>query len=254
MITDIQKASLLKRLAAGIFDAMLLCVCIVGFAWMLTSVLNYSSYSTKLADYYTQYEQSYGVDLSLSESELMELSEADQQKFDEAVFAFYMDEGVMQTYHLLLNMTLLITTFSILLSLLLMEFIIPLLLKNGQTIGKKIFGIGLVRVDSVQLTPVQLFVRTILGKFTVEIMIPVYIIIMILFNSIGIVGLIVMGGILLMQLIFLIATKTNSLIHDMLAGTVAVDISSQMIFRTTADLIAYKQKIHAELAARSIYK
>ena len=193
MITDIQKASLLKRIAAGIFDAMLICVCIVGFAWMLTSILDYSSYSTKLADYYTHYEESYGVSLNLSQAEYAELSDAEQQAYNDAVFAFYKDDGVMKTYQLLLNLTLLITTFSILLSFLLMEFIVPLLLKNGQTVGKKIFGIGLVRVDSVQLTPVQLFVRTILGKYTVETMIPVYMIIMIFFQSIGIVGLIVIG-------------------------------------------------------------
>ena len=35
MITDIQKASLLKRIAAGIFDGILLCILAVGFAWLM---------------------------------------------------------------------------------------------------------------------------------------------------------------------------------------------------------------------------
>ena len=59
---------------------------------------------------------------------------------------------------------------------------VPLKLGNGQTIGKKVFGIGVMRVDGVQLTTIQLFIRTILGKFTLETMIPVYIVLMIFFN------------------------------------------------------------------------
>ena len=253
MITDIQKASILKRIAAGLFDAILLCTFAVGFAWLLTGVLHFNSYNDALADGYAKYEQQYGVTFDITQADYDALSPEAKQNCDDAYKALTADKDVIHNYNVVLNMTLLITTFGILLSVVLMEFIIPLLLKNGQTIGKKIFGIGLVRIDGVQLTTLQLFVRTILGKFTIETMIPVYIIIMILFNSIGIVGIIVLLGILLTQLICLIVTRTNSVIHDMLAGTVAVDISSQMIFRTTEDLIAYKKKIHAEQVARSNY-
>jgi uncharacterized RDD family membrane protein YckC len=220
---------------------------------MLAALFHYNNYNAQLADGYAQYEQQYNVAFDISQEDYLALSSEEKLNYDEAYAALIKDDAVLKTYNILLNLTLLITTFGILLSILLLEFFIPLWLKNGQTIGKKIFSIGLVRNDGVQMNNMQLFVRTVLGKFTIETMIPVYIIIMILFNSIGIVGLVVLGGILLVQLISLIATKTNSLIHDMLAGTVAVDISSQMIFRTTEDLIAYKKKIHAEQVARSNY-
>lgn len=253
MITDLQKASILKRIAAGIFDLILLCVFSVGFAWMLTEVLDYSTHSEQLSATIAQYEESYNVDLNISESEYNALSEADQQRVLEASKALQSDKSVQETSNLLLNLLLIITTFGILLAVVLLEFVIPLVLKNGQTIGKKIFAIGLVRIDSVQLTPVQLFTRTILGKFTVEIMVPVYIIIMMYFGSANMLGIILLFGIPLAQLVSIIASRTNSLIHDKMAGTVAVDIASQMIFRTPDDLIAYKKKIHAEQAARSNY-
>lgn len=48
-------------------------------------------------------------------------------------------------------------------------------------------------------------------------------------------------------------TRTNSALHDLLAGTVVVDIGSQMVFRTTEDLIAYQKKVAAERAARQTY-
>ncbi len=250
MITDIQKASLSKRIAAGMLDMMLLCVLTVGFMWLLMSVLDYNSYHTAFRDGLTRYEQEYNVDF---ESDYNSLPKAEQQRFDEAYQAVNSDSEIMKNFSMMFNLILITTTFGILLGIFILEFIVPLILKNGQTIGKKVFSLGLVRVDSVQVSNLQLFVRSILGKFTIEIMIPVYIIIMIMFNSIGIVGLLVLAGILLTELIMMIATKTNSLIHDTLSGTVAVDFASQMIFRTTEDLIAYKKKIHAEQAARSNY-
>ena len=254
MITDLQKASLLKRIAAGIFDLILICVLAVGFAWALTAITNYNGYNKALADGYAKYEQQYGVTFDISQEAYDAMSEEQKQTYDSAYKALIEDKDVIKNYNVVLNLTLLITTFGILLALVALEFVVPLCLKNGQTIGKKIFGIGLIRADGVAMNNIQLFVRTILGKFTIEIMVPIYIIIMILFNSIGTLGIIIIGGILLVQLISVIATSTNSLIHDMLAGTVAVDLTSQMIFRTTQDLIAYKTKIHAEQAARSDYK
>ena len=251
MITDIQKASLLKRIAAGLFDAILIGIFAVGFAWMLTSILDYNSHHAAFQEGLSRYEQQFGVDF---DADLSNLTEEQQITYEAAYQAVNADKEMSRTLSIMMNLTIICTTFGIFLAVFLLEFVIPVILKNGQTIGKKIFAIGVVRIDGVQLTNLQLFVRTVLGKFTIEIMIPVYIIIMIVFNAIGIVGILVLGGIMLLELILLIATQTNSLIHDSMAGTVAVDIASQMIFRTTEDLIAYKKKIHAEQAARSIYK
>lgn len=255
MITDIQRASILKRVAAGIFDGILLCIFAVGFAWMLSSMLNYNSYHVEYTNHLSHYEESYGVKFDISQSEYQALTGESKENYDAAYQALIADESAMHSYNMMLNLALVITTFGILLSIVLLEYIVPLMLKNGQTIGKKIFSIGLIRSDSVQMNHMQLFVRTILGKFTIETMLPVYIVIMLLFNpaGIGIMGLIIIAALLLLQIILLIVTKNNSLIHDMLAGTVAIDISSQMIFRTSEELIAYKEKIHAEQVARSIY-
>lgn len=253
MITDLQKASILKRIAAGIFDLILLCVLAVGCVWLLTSVMGYDSYNGELEQAYADYETRYGVKFEISREQYESMSPEQQERYTEAYNALIGDEKVLYTYNMLMNLTLLSTTFGILLAVLVLEFLIPLWLKNGQTVGKKIFAIGLIRTDGVQVNNLQLFARTILGKFTIEIMIPVYIVIMILFNAIGVVGPAVLGLIALVEAICLIATRTNSMIHDLLAGTVVVDVSSQMIFRTTDDLIAYKKKIAAEQSARQVY-
>lgn len=253
MITDLQKASLSKRIAAGILDAMLLCVLAVGFAALLTWLVNYDSHSTALEQGYSRYETQYGVDFDIAQSDYEAMPADKQKNFDAAYAALIQDDDVLYHYNMVVNLTILVTTFSILLSMVVLEFIVPLLLKNGQTVGKKAFSLGLMRTDAVQVTPVQLFTRTVLGKFTIEIMISVYILILIFFNSIGIVGPLVVGGILLLQVICMAVTKTNSMIHDLLSGTVVVDISSQKIFRSTEDLIEYKKKLAAECSARQAY-
>ena len=253
MITDLQKASLSKRIAAAILDAMLLCVVAVGMAALLTWLLGYENHTTALEQGYTRYESQYGVEFGISQSEYEGLTTAQKENFDAAYAALIADDDVLYHYNMVVNLTVLVTTFSILLAMVILEFVVPLILKNGQTVGKKVFSLGLMRTDAVQITAVQLFARTVLGKFTIETMISVYIIILIFFNSIGITGPLVIGGILLTQIICLAVTKTNSLIHDLLAGTVVVDISSQKIFRSTQDLLDFQKRIAAERAARQDY-
>ena len=99
----------------------------------------------------------------------------------------------------------------------------------------------------------QLFTRTLLGKFTIETMIPVYVILMIFWNAMGIAGTILLAGLLIGQLICLCATRTNSAIHDLLAGTVVADLTSQMIFQSTEELVEFQKKVAAERAARQTY-
>lgn len=252
-MTDLQKASLTKRIAAGLLDAMLLCVVAVGIASLLTWLVGYQSHSDALKSGFSRYEIQYNVNFDTDRSSYETMTAQEKANFDQAYAALCADEDVLYHFNMVVNLTILITTFSILIAMILLEFVIPLILKNGQTVGKKAFSLGLIRVDRVQITPIQLFARTVLGKFTIETMISVYIIILIFFNSIGITGPVVILGILITQLICIIATRSNSLIHDLLSGTVVVDISSQKIFRSTQDLIEHQKRIAAEKAARQDY-
>ena len=129
---------------------------------------------------------------------------------------------------------------------LLLEFVVPLLFGNGQTLGKKVFGVAVMREDGVRLSPLLLFARTVLGKYTVETMVPVLILIMIYLNLTGIGGTVIILGMLLVQMVLLIATKARTPLHDKLAHTVTVDFASQMIFESPEAMLAYKQRIHAE--------
>ena len=60
-------------------------------------------------------------------------------------------------------------------------------------------------------------------------------------------------ALLIGQVICVAVTRTRSAIHDLLAGTVVVDIASQKVFASTEDLIAYTKRVHAERAQRQEY-
>ena len=173
--------------------------------------------------------------------------------YDEAYQALIGDEQVLYSYNMVINLSLLITTIGILLGLLVTEFVLPLLLKNGQTLGKKAFGLGLVRPDGVRITTLQLFIRALLGKYTVETMIPVYILLMFLWGTMDITGTVVLFALAVAQLICLVVSRENAAIHDKLAGTVVVDIASQKVFGSAEELIEYTKRIHAERAAKQDY-
>ena len=245
---ELQKASIMKRLAAWLLDTILVCVLAVGFGVILSAVLRYDAQYANLQAGYDRYEAQYGVELNLTAEEYENMTEAQRENWEAARTAFVEDEALIGTYNLVLSLTLVIATTAILLAVMAMEFVVPLILKNGQTVGKKAFGIALVRIDGVKVTTLQLFVRSLLGKYTVETMIPVYILLMFLWGTMDMTGTVVLGGLLLAQLLCIGITRNNAAIHDKLAGTVTVDLSSQKVFENTEELIEYVKRIHAERA------
>ncbi|MBQ8287968.1 MAG: RDD family protein [Clostridia bacterium] len=250
---DLQRADLWKRISAWLFDIILLVIAAVGAALLLSAVLGYDSYSGQLEDVKLRCEKEYGVELDVSEAEYDAKTEEERALYDEAYSAFSHDEEAVHAYGMMVNLTFLIVVFAILFGTLLLEFLVPLLLGNGQTVGKKIFGIGVMREDGVKLTPMLLFIRTVLGKYTVETMIPVMILLMFWFGTMGILGLILILAILVVQVVMVFATRARTPIHDKLAHTVTVDLASQKIFDTPEDLLAYKQRIHAARAQNADY-
>lgn len=253
MVTDLQKASLWKRISAGLFDLILVAILAVGVAALLSWALGYNSYHQSYNEARAGYEAQYGVDFQITQEIYDGFSEAEREAYDTAYQALIADQDVIYYYNMMTNLSLLILTFSILIAVMLLEFLVPLLFKNGQTLGKKIFGVALMRNDGVKVSSLQMFIRTLLGKFTIEIMIPVYIFFMILSNSIGLIAVAILGGILVGELLSLITSRTNSLIHDTIAATVAVDMATQRIFETPEERVEYVKRLHAEESSRQEY-
>ena len=253
MIYDLQRASMLKRISAWLLDAILLCIVATLMAFLLSAVLNYDSYSAQLDARYAYYEEHYGVTRSLTQAQVDAMTPEELANVEAASRALSEDTEAIYAYNMMLQLTILVTSLGILLAYIILEFTVPMVLGHGRTIGKRIFGLGVMYQNGVRVNGVGLFIRTVLGKYAIETMIPVMMVLMLFFGAIGMVGWLIVGAIVIVQVVLLVFTRERCMIHDKLANTVAIDFASQMIFNTLDDLIAYKQKVAAEKAASQTY-
>ncbi len=250
---DLQKASLLKRFSAFLLDLILVVIVITGFAYLISVISGYDTHLNRLTEIETYYEKLYSVDFDIAKEDYDKLPEAEREKIDHAYEEFATEDEVVYTYNLLMNLTLVIIIFSIMLSFVALEFVVPMIFGNGQTIGKKIFAIGVMHVSGVRLRGTALFARSIVGKCAMETLIPLMILFSLLFGGGGLVAIIVLGLILILEIFVFFRDKLWTPIHDVLSYTVCVDLASQMIFDTKEELIAYKARIHAESVEHSDY-
>ena len=256
MIYDLQKDSILKRISAFLLDFILICIVAVGAAALFSLILNFDQ---AYQGYYDRYEivfsqvdadirQELGIDFTWTEGE-DKLTAEQKVKYDQYVQKLgeelNKDKDLVIAYNNIVILTLTIIPLSFFVAFLLLEFVVPLIFKNGQTVGKKIFGIAVCHTTGVKISTFSLFVRGVIGKFTIETMVPVFLLLMMFFRG-GITALIIIGLLLILQLVLLLKTKTRSLIHDVISYSCEVDLASQMIFDTEDDRLKYITQSHAQ--------
>lgn len=246
---DIQRASMLKRIPAWVLDMILLLVVMTGFLVLWSRVFPVTPYVEEIDGIITQYEQQYGGHWNIPAEEYEKMTDAEKEAAEkislEISNALNQDEAALALLETVAINIFAMLSLSVLCAYVILEFVIPLLLKNGQTLGKKCFGVALMRKDGVKVTPFMMFARTVLGKCTVETMIPLLSAVM-LFVGIGGPLFFLGVAVLLAQLIVPLATRNKTGIHDIMACTVAVDLSSQMIFDSLEAMEAYHAEIYAD--------
>ena len=250
---ELQKADIWKRISAFMFDSVMIIMAAVGLAAIFSLFLNYSEHYDNLQAAETEYSEKYGIDLDISAAEYDALSDEEKQKYEQADAEFAKDERAIYAYNMLLNLSLIVLTISLLLAFIVLELVIPIFLGHGRTLGKKIFGLAVMRTNGVKIGGQAHFIRAIIGKYTMETMVPVYILLMILFGTLGVIGTGLLLLFLALEIFTMCYTKTRSTIHDLVSDCVVVDMASQMIFENEDELMAYKTRIHEEMANQQAY-
>lgn len=251
MIHDLQKASMWKRVSAFMFDAIMLAMLAIFIAMCLSFALGYDTHAEKVSSVIEKYAEQYGItdEMVLADANNT-ISEEDRAILQTADAAVEKDPEWQYASEMVSSLSLLITTLSLLLSFIGLEFAVPLAFGNGQTLGKKIFGVAVMHVNSVRVSHVAMFVRTVLGKYTVETM-PFAMLAILLYNGSGpMVFALICTALVIIQLLLIIFTKENALIHDKMAMTVTVDLASQMIFDTEDEMLAFREKVRKEQETR----
>lgn len=254
---DIQKASILKRVSAWILDVILLSILISGFAWVISDAVNLDVKGERIEQLKDHYAAKYNITTIYTQAQLETLPEEERLAYEAAKTAaeeeMAKDAELMELLGLYIQLVVIMTSLSTLFAVLILDFAVPMLFGNGQTVGKKIFGLAVIRNHGVKINGVCLFIRSILGKCTVEIMIPLLCVVMFFLGMTGLFAVLVVAILLLVQLVLLIVTRNNALIHDIMADTVVVEMASQMIFQSEQERLEYQQREAAEKAARQAY-
>lgn len=275
---ELRKIGIVKRASAWLLDAILLAVLATGFMFVISLISDFDRQQELASQYYSEWEdfrkeyipsvaEYYGFTYSETDGGYTVEKDGETASLDDVVRALIESEGkdadtaeafsvysalppaasVSKQYELVYNLLFMMVSLGIFLSYLVLEFLLPIIFKNGQTVGKKIFGICLVRPDCVKITSLALFTRAILGKFAIETMFPILLVFLFLFGGLGLLAIILFAAILLLNCILFFATKNRTPIHDLLAGTVAADIKIQMIFESEEELNEKKALYHKEL-------
>lgn len=251
MSLSIQKANFWKRFSAWMFDAIMAIMLALGCCLIVVSAVNFDSlvndYNAHAQKYRIEYGAKYDVDFNLSQEDYDAMPKREQEEYDEKRAqaekemneALATDKTYMELSSKMFSSTLFIVAASVLASHLILHFGVPLLLKNGQTLGKKMFGLAVIRTNCVKASNPVLFIREIVGLYAMETMFPLLIIFMIYFGFLGIVGTITILLLLILQIGVMIKTQTNSSIHDLLSDTMVVELLSQRIFETEEERIQY---------------
>ena len=285
-VFELRKIGIVRRASALLLDAILLAVLTTGFMWIISLICNFTREQELATQYYNEWEDFrkeyipgiagfYGFTYVEDENGDYTITVTESGKpatLDEIVAKLNSSEGndpetaeayekfskeltpslvVNAQYRLVYNMLFMMVSLGLLLAYIVLEFVIPIILKNGQTVGKKVFGICLVRPNCVKLTNIALFARTLLGKFAIETMFPILLVFLFLFGGLGILAIILLAAMTILNIVLFFATKNRTPIHDIFAATVAVDMRLQMIFETEEELIAKKSLQHKEFIESS---
>lgn len=271
---ELNKIGFVKRASALLLDAILLAVLSTGFMYIVSLICHYSEAEAKayeysdqrnafVADYIPTVSRYYGFVYEETEDgssytittedgkaasieDVLEklVNDEDRSAEMQEAYAAYEDLPPMELFNaqvqLVLTMLFMMVSIGVLLAYLVLEFIIPIILKNGQTVGKKVFSIGLVKPNLVKINNLSLFARTFIGKFAIETMFPILLVFLFMFGGLGWVAIVLFVAITLLNIILFFVTKNKTPIHDVLAGTVAVDLKIQLTFNSEEEIAEKK--------------
>lgn len=268
---ELRKIGIIRRASALLLDVILLMVLTTGFMFLISLICNYKHEEQLSVGYYNEWEEFrktyvgdisvyYGFTYEETDDNYVITKDGEKSSLDalmkvladsngedgatKAAYDAYTEltpvSEVNWQYRYVYNLLFMMTSIGALIAYIILEFVLPIIFKNGQTVGKKVFGICLVRPNCVKITTLALFARTILGKYAIETMFPVLMVFLFLFGGIGILAIVLFAALVLLNIVLFFATKNRTPIHDLLAGTVATDMRLQMIFQSEEELVTKK--------------
>jgi uncharacterized RDD family membrane protein YckC len=226
-----------KRFAAWILDFILLATIAVGVTWLCSIIFNFTEENAKLYSYYEQY----GVYTVTDGVGAFCETDANYSNECAAMWTnFGNDASAVGQYQKVVSLTFIMLTIGVFVSTTIIYLVFPLIFRNGQTIGKKVMGVALLSKDEIQVSTFQVVTRYLIGNFTIMLMLPIMLLLVAIYFNWGLILTLPGIAIELGNIVAIMVTKNKQNIPDLIARTIPIDISSQIIAKTPEELSKYK--------------
>lgn len=223
------KPKTIHRLAAFLIDAIVFVILFTGVLYLISLIMDFDAHYALLQEEYKKV----GYLIFNEEKEKWEFLTSTAPNYEEVTKLVTENKVIMEELFFVNSFSVKSPLIAIAIVLLVVEFIIPLILRNGQTIGMKVFSIGLISNTGIAISPIQLFARCFIGKMAVLGIIPALGILYIFLNySGGLLGSLIVLVIYGINLFLLIRSKNNTGIQDLIANVIPVDAKETIFYRT----------------------
>lgn len=211
---EVYNGKMFSRIAALIVDLIIVLCIFVTIDILITKNVanNVWQYDDKVSQY-ENYQIDYGIAHKDAEGNLIYVDDVENSTLE----AFKSDESVLALAQDITTLQIIQISFDLFVSEILVFFVLPLIFKNGQTLGKKLMRLGLVNSKGLKVANWAVFARFIIGIYAVESIISV-----LTFSPVP----------LLLSFLIALFTKKKTALHDLIAGTRVIDIDKTIIFET----------------------
>lgn len=221
-----------NRIAAYFIDIILFVIIFTGILFLMSFIVGFQ----KTLDLLHEAYKSFGLYVLNSSGEYELCVNGCVEQWNN----FYNDSNAVSLLKQSYQLALLMFVLSAFVTSFIYDFIIPVFLKNGQTIGMKILKVGLLNNEKYKVTNLQLFIRFLFGKFLVNLLIPIFAVFYYLMTGGNIIALMLVISIPLINIIMVLMTKNENGIANTIGNVVAISMDETYIFETKNDYINAK--------------
>ena len=227
------KPTTIHRLAAFLIDAILFVILFTGALYLISLIFDFDTHYSILQEEYKKV----GYLIFNEESKKWEFLSQNAPNYAEVSKLVTENDIIMEELFFVNSFSVKSPLAAIAIVLVITEFIIPLILRNGQTVGMKIFSIGLISNSGIAINPIQLFARCFIGKIAVLGIIPALGILYIFLNATGgLLGSLIVLIIYGINLFLLLKSKNNTGIQDLIANVIPVNAKETIFYKTAKEL------------------
>lgn len=221
-------ASLKKRMAVAALDLVLALLLTALLACAFGALFGYARTVAQIDRVTTDFEIANRINLSITEEVYQSLPEAERTRYDLMIDALRHDPAMIDAYTDLVGATVGIAALSFLVAYLALEILIPLCNKHRATVGGLLLGMTLAQADLSPVRTSTLLGRVLIGKYLMETLLPVIVLIITALEVIpGLAGILILLVFAAVQIWAVAATAQHVPVHGLISGTVTANAAKQ---------------------------